>query len=39
MTFRELFVELVLMDEAQWERPESVFQHIPELVKKLIEMK
>ena len=32
--FRELFEEIVKLAEQQWKRPESVFQHIPKLLKE-----
>ena len=30
--FRVLFVEIVEMAEKEWERPESIFQHIPKIM-------
>jgi len=34
--FRPLFLECVRFAEENWERPESVFQHMPEMMKDLI---
>ncbi len=30
--FRKWFVEVVARAEKEWERPESIFQHIPKLI-------
>ena len=32
--FREWFIEVVKMAEERWQRPESVFQHIPRMLKE-----
>jgi hypothetical protein len=34
--FRAWFIEIVLWAEQHWERPESVFQHIPQLLQDTI---
>jgi len=35
--FRGWFTEMVAAAEAQWQRPESIFQHIPKLLKETMD--
>ncbi len=34
--FKSMFCEIVRLAEANWKRPESVFQHMPRLIEEML---